>query len=77
MTAKFQVPGDLDDADAVAERLVSGGDPAPAEAPKEEKAEAKPGLPPAPIPDVTPEAWAKLTPEEQWHKLLSYFKLTP
>jgi hypothetical protein len=70
--------GDLDDADELAARLV-GSDKTtenkqrPAEDVK--PTEAAP-LPKPPVEGITPEAWAKLTPDEQWHRILQQCNLS-
>lgn len=73
--------GDLDDADAVAMRLV--GD-AQEDAPKPattttatEEVKPKPApLPPSPVEGLTAEEWSKLTPDEQWRRILKQCDLT-
>ncbi len=63
--------------DALAERLV-GSDKPPASKPRpsDAKPEEAPPLPKPPVEGITPEAWAKLTPDEQWHRILQQCNLS-
>lgn len=83
MSDNLMTTGDLDDADALAMRLV--GDekaetkPAEAKAPATKDkagADAAPQLPPSPVAGITAEEWSKLSPDEQWKRILKQCELS-